>query len=161
MILNFDEINDDSRIWIFQSNRKFSKEEFNFLDQEIRLFLNSWTAHGSQLNASFKFKYEMFIIIALDENKSNATGCSIDQLMNFIKQIENEFSIRLLDRLDISYVIDDDIKVDRLDDFKNKILTKKINKNTIVFNNLIELKSDLAYNWEIPISSSWHKQLIK
>jgi len=81
--------------------------------------------------------------------------------MNFIKQIEIEFSIRLLDRLDISYVIDDDIKVDRLDDFKNKILSKKINKNTIVFNNLIELKSDLAYNWEIPISSSWHKQLIK
>ena len=161
MIVDFDKIANDSRIWIFQSNRIFSNSEFEFLLKSISLFLNSWTAHGSQLNASFKIEYNTFIIIALDEKNSNATGCSIDKLVNFMKQIENEFSVRLLDRLDISYILNDEIIIDRLHDFKNKILTKKIDKNTIVFNNLIKLKNDLVENWKIPLSNSWHKQLIK
>ena len=105
--------------------------------------------------------YRMFIFIALDQNKSSATGCSIDKLVNFMKNIEDQFSLRLLDRLDIAYMIDDKIYVDRLEEFKNKILLKKIDENTIVFNNLIEIKSDLTGNWKTPISNSWHKQLIK
>ena len=161
MIVDFDKIANDSRIWIFQANRIFLKPELEFLEKSISLFLNSWTAHGSQLNASFKINYNIFIIIALDENDSTATGCSIDKLINFMKQIEKEFSIRLLDRLDISYMLNDEITIDRLDDFKNNILTKKIDKNTIVFNNLIKLKNDLADKWKIPLSNSWHKQLIK
>ena len=69
--------------------------------------------------------------------------------------------MRLLDRLDISYILNDELIIERLDDFKKNILTKKIDKNTIVFNNLIKLKNDLADKWKIPLSNSWHKQLIK
>ena len=161
MIVCFDNIANDARIWIFQANRIFAQLELEFLEKSISLFLNSWTAHGSQLSASFKIEYNTFIIIALDEKNSTATGCSIDKLVNFMKQIENEFSVRLLDRLDISYILNDELIIERLDDFKKNILTKKIDKNTIVFNNLIKLKNDLADKWKIPLSNSWHKQLIK
>ena len=161
MILNFEKIDNRSRIWIFQSNRKFKDDEFEHLVTQLNIFLTSWTAHGSKLNASFKIEYRMFIFIALDQNKSSATGCSIDKLVNFMKNIEDQFSLRLLDRLDIAYMVDDNIYVDRLEEFKNKILLKKIDENTIVFNNLIEIKSDLSGNWKTPISNSWHKQLIK
>ena len=82
-------------------------------------------------------------------------------MVHFIKNLENEFGIRLLDRLDISYKINNEIFISNLKDFKDKILEKKIDNTTIVFNNLINLKSDLANNWEIPLSKSWHKQLIK
>ena len=44
---------------------------------------------------------------------------------------------------------------------KEKFLKKKINNDTIVFNNLINLKSDLTDNWEIPLNRSWHQKLIK
>ena len=161
MIVGFDNIANDARIWIFQANRIFSHLELEFLEKSISLFLNSWTAHGSQLSASFKIEYNTFIIIALDEKNSTATGCSIDKLVNYMKQIENEFSVRLLDRLDISYILNDELIIERLDDFKKNILTKKIDKNTIVFNNLIKLKNDLADKWKIPLLNSWHKQLIK
>ena len=161
MIVGFDNIANDARIWIFQANRIFSQLELKFLEKSISLFLNSWTAHSSQLSASFKIEYNIFIIIAIDEKNSTATGCSIDKLVNFMKQIENEFSVRLLDRLDISYILNDELIIERLDDFKKNILTKKIDKNTIVFNNLIKLKNDLADKWKIPLLNSWHKQLIK
>tara|TARA_B100001741_G_scaffold139792_1_gene115306 strand:+ start:107 stop:592 length:486 start_codon:yes stop_codon:yes gene_type:complete len=161
MVVTFDKISDESRIWIFQSNQLISDLDIESLEKKIEVFLSSWTSHGDQLMVASKIKYNLFIIIALDQSCSTASGCSIDKLVNFIKNIENEYQISLLDRLDISYRDKNKISVLRLDDFKRKILEKKINNDTIVFNNLINLKSDLNYNWEIPINRSWHQKLIK
>tara|TARA_B100000482_G_scaffold118911_1_gene85914 strand:- start:6 stop:491 length:486 start_codon:yes stop_codon:yes gene_type:complete len=161
MVVTFDKISDDSRIWIFQSNQLISNIDIESLEKKIDAFLSSWTSHGDQLMVASKIKYNLFIIIALDESCSTASGCSIDKLVNFIKNIENEYQISLLDRLDLSYRDKNKISVLRLDDFKRKILEKKINNDTIVFNNLINLKSDLTDNWEIPLNRSWHQKLIK
>ena len=161
MIVSFDEISDDARIWIYQSNKLFSNDQIKIIKDRIQDFLNSWTSHGNELKVASKIKYSYFISIALDQNTSLATGCSIDKMVHFIKNLENEFGVRLLDRLDISYKINNEIFISNLKDFKDKILEKKIDNTTIVFNNLINLKSDLANNWEIPLSKSWHKQLVK
>ena len=161
MVVTFDKISDDSRIWIFQSNQLISNIDIESLEKKIDAFLSSWTSHGNHLMVASKIKYNLFIIIALDESCSTASGCSIDKLVNFIKNIENEYQISLLDRLDLSYRDKNKISVLRLDDFKRKILEKKINNDTIVFNNLINLKSDLTNNWEIPLNRSWHQKLIK
>ena len=161
MIVSFDEISDDARIWIYQSNKLFSNDQIKIIKDRIQDFLNSWTSHGNELKVASKIKYSYFIIIALDQNTSLATGCSIDKMVHFIKNLENEFGVRLLDRLDISYKINNEIFISNLKDFKDKILEKKIDNTTIVFNNLINLKSDLTNRWEIPLSKSWHKQLVK
>ena len=161
MVVNFDKISDESRIWIFQSNRLISDLDIESLEKQIDVFLSSWTSHGNQLMVASKIKYNLFIIIALDQSCSTASGCSIDKLVSFIKNIENEYQISLLDRLDISFRDKNKISVLRLDDFKRKILEKKINNDTIVFNNLINLKGDLADNWEIPLNRSWHQKLLK
>lgn len=160
MILSFDKISDESRIWIFQSNRLISNSDIESLQNKIESFLISWTSHGNKLIVSSKIEYNLFIIIALDQSQSSASGCSIDKLVSFIKKLEDQFSISLLDRLAISYKDNNKISVVRLDDFKRKILEKKIDNSTIVFNNLINLKSDLANNWEVPLSKSWHKSLL-
>ena len=161
MVVTFDKISDESRIWIFQSNRLISDSDIESLEKQIDAFLSSWTSHGNQLMVASKIKYNLFIIIALDQSCSTASGCSIDKLVSFIKNIENEYQISLLDRLDISFRDKNKISVLRLEDFKRKILEKKINNDTIVFNNLINLKSDLTDNWEIPLNRSWHQKLIK
>ena len=161
MVVTFDNISDESRIWIFQSNQLISDIDIESLEKKIDAFLSSWTSHGNQLMVASKIKYNLFIIIALDQSCSTASGCSIDKLVSFIKNIENEYQISLLDRLDISFRDKNKISVLRLDDFKRKILEKKINNDTIVFNNLINLKSDLTDNWEIPLNRSWHQKLIK
>ena len=161
MVVTFNKISDESRIWIFQSNRFIPDLDIESLKKQIDIFLSSWTSHGNQLMVASKIKYNLFIIIALDQSCSTASGCSIDKLVSFIKNIENEYQISLLDRLDISFRDKKKISVLRLDDFKRKILEKKINNDTIVFNNLINLKSDLANNWEIPLNRSWHQKLIK
>ena len=161
MVVRFDDISDESKLWIYQSNLPFKDELINSLEKKISQFLSSWTSHGSELNSAFTIKYNFFLFIALDENNSNATGCSIDKLMSFIKMLEKEYGLRLLDRFDISYRKGSDIIIDRLNDFKKKVLTKEVNENTIVFNNLIKFKKDMTQNWELCAKDSWHQQLFK
>ena len=74
MIVSFDEISDDARIWIYQSNKLFSNDQIKIIKNRIQDFLNSWTSHGNELKVASKIKYCYFIIIALDQNTSLASG---------------------------------------------------------------------------------------
>ncbi|MDZ7847316.1 MAG: hypothetical protein U5L96_11375 [Owenweeksia sp.] len=65
--------------------------------------MREWQAHGKDLQASFIFEYERFIIVALDEASYQATGCSIDKLTHQIQQLEHELNISLMDRTQIAF----------------------------------------------------------
>lgn len=41
MLVPFDQLPDDARIWIYQSNRKFSEEETQDISQKIAFFYRS------------------------------------------------------------------------------------------------------------------------
>ena len=49
MILPFEKLPDDSKVWIYQSSRKFLDIEKNKISTRLKLFLNNWTAHGTEL----------------------------------------------------------------------------------------------------------------
>ena len=95
MMINFDEMPNDSRIWIYQSNRKFSQSEENEISIKIQTFLKDWTAHGSNLFSSYCIRYNRFIVIALNETKNKATGCSIDASVALIQSLEKDYGIDL------------------------------------------------------------------
>lgn len=159
MMINFDEMPNDSRIWIYQSNRKFSQSEENEISIKIQSFLKDWTAHGSNLFSSYCIRYNRFIVIALNETKNKATGCSIDASVALIQSIEKDYSIDLLDKMNVSFKQGDYISYKSIIDFKNLIKDKSVSKNTIVFNNLVTDISDFKNNWEIPAYKSWHSRL--
>ena len=87
MIVDFDIISEESRVWIYQSNRTLSPLEIIEIEDKIKDFLISWTAHGSDLQASFLIKYNRFIVISLNESFNIATGCSIDSSVRFIQDL--------------------------------------------------------------------------
>lgn len=43
MIITFDEIPKESRVWIYQSNRKFSEKEITEISNKLKKFLENWT----------------------------------------------------------------------------------------------------------------------
>ena len=65
MVVRFDDISGESKLWIYQSNRPFKDELINSLEKKISQFLSSWTSHGSELNSAFTIKYNLFLFIAL------------------------------------------------------------------------------------------------
>ena len=158
MIVDFDVISEESRIWIYQSNRTLSITEINEIESKIKDFLISWTAHGSDLQASFIIKYSRFIVISLNESFNLATGCSIDSSVRFIQDLEEEYNVSLLDKMNVSYRHGEFIAYKPLIEFKKMIKNRSISKKTIVFNNLINSKSEFLNNWEVPIEESWHNR---
>ena len=49
MYVPFENLPEDSKIWIYQSNRKFSEEEITEIENELKTFLENWSAHGTGL----------------------------------------------------------------------------------------------------------------
>ena len=158
MIVDFDVISEESRIWIYQSNRTLSITEINEIESKIKDFFISFTAHGSDLQASFIIKYSRFIVISLNESFNLATGCSIDSSVRFIQDLEQEYNVSLLDKMNVSYRHGEFIAYKPLIEFKKMIKNRSISKKTIVFNNLINSKSEFLNNWEVPMEESWHNR---
>ena len=54
MYVPFENLPEESRIWIYQSNRKFSDAEFSEIETALQTFLESWAAHGTSLESSYQ-----------------------------------------------------------------------------------------------------------
>ena len=128
MIVDFDVISEESRIWIYQSNRTLSPVEVIEIEAKIKDFLISWTAHGSELQASFLIKYNRFIVISLNESFNIATGCSIDSSVRFIQDLEKLYDVSLLDKMNVSYRHGEFIAYKPLIEFKKMIKNRSISK---------------------------------
>lgn len=161
MYVDFEGLPSESRIWIFQSNREFSEIERKGIDNQLRLFVNTWQRHGEDLQASFTVKYNQFIILGVNENVNGVSGCSIDSSVRSIKLLEDEFGFELLNKLNVAFKVGENINTVSLAEFQNFVKEDKINEETIVFNNMITEKEDLDSNWEIPANKSWHNRFLK
>ena len=54
MILSFNEMPLDSRIWVYQSDKKIQEQELLEITTKLIEFLKNWTAHGDDLKSSFE-----------------------------------------------------------------------------------------------------------
>ena len=161
MLVDFETLPEESRVWIYQANRSFSEEEIVELNSKLETFLEAWTAHGKDLQAGFKIIYKRFIVIALNQNLNMATGCSIYASVHFIQELEKDYNVDLMDKMNVSYKQGEFIAYKPLMDFKKMAKNNSVSKNTIVFNNLVTNIAEFKENWEVPASESWHSRFIK
>jgi len=148
-----------SRVWIYQSDRKFTSTEENQILNKLAAFTNQWKAHGNELLAKAEIRYGFFIILTVDESQAGVTGCSIDSSVRLIKEIENEYHVDLFNRFNIAYRVDDEVKVQGKEDFETLVNIKQVTPETIVFNNMVQTLADLDAKWEVPFKNSWHSSV--
>lgn len=158
MFVPFENLPLESKIWIYQSNRKFSDDEISEIDNALQLFLQNWAAHGTSLEASYQLKYNRFIILAVNQEVQNATGCSIDASVQFIQGLEKKYNVDLLDKMNVTFKLGDHVAHKTLIDFKKMAKDKAVTENTIVFNNLVNSIEEWNENWEVPAGESWHSR---
>ena len=78
MFTAYKNLPNNSRVWIYQSDREFNNKEVELIKEESEDFINQWTRHGDDLKGSFTIKYNHFLVLAVDESYNNISGCSID-----------------------------------------------------------------------------------
>ena len=118
MILPFNEMPLGSRIWIYQSDKKILDQDLIKIKTKLTEFLKNWTAHGDDLKSSFEIKYNRFLIIALNEKSTKASGCSIDACVHFIQKIEKDYGLNLLDKMNVAFKQGDYISYKSIVEFK-------------------------------------------
>ncbi len=82
-------------------------------------FLPTWNAHGKGLTSSFKIDHKQFIIITVDEEKVQASGCSMDSLNGVMREIEAEYQLGIFDRMKACYKENGESKNHEIDRFQN------------------------------------------
>ncbi|MDN3723514.1 ABC transporter ATPase [Aequorivita sp. SDUM287046] len=160
MLTDFKNLPDDSRVWIYQANRKFSDREVAEIIELTKDFLTKWTAHGAELEAAFEIKYNRFIVIGLNQANASASGCSIDASVHFIQSLQEKFDVDLLDKMNVTFYSGEYIAYKPLADFRKMAKEKSVSKNTVVFNNLVNTKAEYLENWEVPATDSWHNRFL-
>lgn len=152
---------ENSRVWIYQSNRPLNNIEVEVLEPMLENFTKTWTAHNNQLKAAFEIKYNQFLVLIVDENKAGASGCSIDKSVHLMKKIEQKFNINLFDRFNIAWKNKEEVLSASRDEFELLIKDNQINLDTTVFNNLVENYGQYLQNWEVPFKDSWHSKVFR
>lgn len=145
----------DERIWIYTLSKELSNEQLVDFKNRCQNFVSSWTAHDVSLDASFELYQNRLLIFKVNEDKYNASGCSIDKQVRFVKELEQAFSLELLNRLLVAYENNHQVEVMKASQVKDLLNSNTISANTLVFDNTITQSSELSSKWKQPLQSTW------
>lgn len=86
---------DDARLWVFGADRALDGAEAVLLRTELERFVEAWTAHSADLAAGCALHEDRFALVAVDETRVGASGCSIDALLRELGRLEEVLDARL------------------------------------------------------------------
>jgi len=160
MNINFHELipgdfNDNSHVWVYQSNRTFTIKETIQIEELLQNFTKSWKSHGTPVKGYANVFFGHFIILMADETAMGVSGCSTDSSVRLIKNIEQDFQVELFDRLMLAFIIQERIQLLPLSKISSYLEEGIIKTDTLYFNNTILTKKELIDSWIIPVKDSW------
>lgn len=144
----------NQRIWLYQFSRNLSEDQINHIDQTLLEFVATWSSHGQPLNASHAILEGHYILISVDENVFEASGCSIDACTHVLQKMNAAYELDLFNRLTIGIY-----KLGQLQFYTKSQVQEQLAKGSLSSEDLfvdlsISKGSELAYLLK-PIHQSW------
>lgn len=155
MYVPFQQLSDQSRVWIYASQIPFNEDQLRFISDLLTEFTEDWQAHGASLKASYELKYSQFIIIGVDESHHAPSGCSIDKSVQIIKNIESELGIELMNRMIVYILQNDNVQMAQLKDLNTLIASGQLGADSQVFDNTITTFEAFQKEWIKPAKNTW------
>lgn len=148
---------DESRVWVYQSNRPFSEQQTLEIKEQLKQFYLQWMVHGKEVKGWADLLFSRFVIFMADEGKFEVSGCSIDSTVRILKSIERQYDAKLFDRLSITFLLKQP-EVLPMSQVQYALDKGYITEETLLFNNLVSTKKELLEKWLQPFSESWLKK---
>lgn len=155
MYLPFEELPGESRVWIYTGTRTFTQAEEKSVTELLESFCTKWAAHGNPLRTSFKIEQSQFIVMALDEDFANPSGCSIDSSVGILRQIQASTGIDFLNRSVIPFMINNQVELVPLSNLKARFGSGELKSDTLTYHTLAATKGEWETNKTIPSEKSW------
>ena|ERR1035437_2608810 len=144
-----------SKVLVYQSSRLLLSNEILQLEGQLKEFVNNWESHGAPVKGYATLLFGQFIVFMADDSDSKICGRSLDSVARFVKEIETQFSISLLDRQTLAFIIKDKVQLLPFNQLQYSFENNFIDAETLYFNNLVTDKASLLTNWIIPVKKSW------
>lgn len=109
-----------SKLWLYQANRILNKAELDEITAKLESFAQNWAAHGKPLRARTAILYDSLLVFMVDGNSENASGCSIDSSVRFVKNIGEEYAIDFMDRSIVLVLKGNNFAVKKIDNVASK-----------------------------------------
>jgi hypothetical protein len=155
MYVPFEEISEDSRVWVYQAARQFSEQEKELITSKLSVFCDGWNTHGNRMPTSFQILDNQILVMAVDESGLGASGCSIDSSVRALRELENELENNITDQGKVTFKSSSgEITVASALGIKSKVTSGEIDSQTLVINPQVQSKKELESVW-ILAGNSW------
>lgn len=143
----FPELSPESKVWIYTADRLLNQTDKTEIANAMAQFLPQWAAHGNSLFGNYSVEHDRFLILVVDETQSNASGCSIDTSVRFIKDLGTHLGVDFFNRLNMIIEEQGELSTVHVSELKN-------HPEAIVFNPMITNLQDLRENWKVQVAES-------
>ncbi len=157
-LMVFDELPDNARLWTFAASRRLAEHEEIRLLAATEAFLAGWASHQTPLATAHEWRFNQFLFVAVDEAAAGASGCSIDSLMTFVRELERQLDVRFTDHGSVWFRASSGaIQCATREEFQRLVDEGAAGPDTVVFDNTIQTVGALRdERWEVPAGRSWH-----
>lgn len=150
-----------ARVWVYKTPRDLGKAEQKLVRERGAVFAAGWAAHGEPLDACVDVLHDRFVVIAVDEQQAEASGCSIDKSIGFIKDLEHDLNLMLTDRMFVVYEEEEGrLRSVRLQELPTLVKEGSITPDTIVFDDLVSTIGDLNARFRAPLQATWMERYL-
>lgn len=146
---------DDYKVLIYPASRAMTAKEVKEITEKLYDFLPTWNAHGKSLTSSFKIEHKQFIILSVDEEKAQASGCSMDSLNGLMRKIDNEYQLGIFDRMKACYLQEGEVKTMKLSDFRDAVRNGSLSEGVEVFDFSKDTYVNFLSDFLLPLKRSW------
>lgn len=154
---SFETMPGHARVWIYQADRELTAAEQALVNEAAGQFLGQWAAHGTPLNAAGQLLHGYFLVLAVDEDQAEASGCSIDKSVNFVKAIGAQLGIDFFNRLNIA-IDTTGIRLVPMAEFAKMATEGEVTPETMVYDNTVTTMADFAQRWHTRAGNTWLKR---
>ena len=155
----FDALPGHGRLWIFPANRTLTDVEAGACLKVVDEFLASWAAHGVPLTSGRELRDRRFLLVGVDVDAEAPSGCSIDALVNRLKDLGGELGVTLIDHAPVSFRDATEIRTVSRADFRALAADGGVGPDVAVFDtSLTRVEQARAGGLERPANETWHGQ---
>ncbi len=160
-VVAFESLPDASRVWVFASDPALPAAAAKTMLSGVDSHLKEWKAHGEPLTVSREWIEDRFLVVAVDQTHTGASGCSIDGLFRVLQQLENSVHASLVGGGRVYYRDHHGvIQAVGRGDIDRLVHEGEITKDTVVFDTTLSDLGDWRRKFERPARESWVGELI-
>ena len=158
--MEWNDLPDNARVWVYTADRQLTDDEVERFSGDLQRFLRQWTAHRRELEAFGEVRHGRFVIVAVDESKAGASGCSIDASVRFLQEAGQRLAVDFFERMTFFADNGEGFLAYPRERFADAYARGELSDASPVVDTLVATKGALDRAFVKPLGESWHARMV-